>query len=100
MATKKQANKPQTNRLAYIIVYLFTIISGIVVFVVASPDDKKLRRHAVQAIALGVISIALGFIPFVGGLLSFLTWIYGMYVGFNAYKGTEIVIPVVSDYVK
>jgi uncharacterized membrane protein len=100
MATKKTSEKPKANKLAYIVTYLFLPFSGVVVFVVASPDDKKLRKHALQAIALGVVSIVLGVVPFVGGLLGFVIWLYGMYVGYEAYQGIEIEIPVLSDYIK
>jgi len=97
---KKGVENEKTNKLAYIVTYLFSFLSGAVVYVVARESEKRLKKHAVQAIALGIISFALGFIPFMGSLIGFLVWLYGMYVGLEAYAGRDVKIPVVSDYVK
>lgn len=71
-------------------------------------EDKKARpfvKHAaVNGLALGaalmVVSLVLGFIPFVGCFTPLL-WIYPLILGYQAYSTAAWAqIPVVSDFVK
>jgi uncharacterized membrane protein len=63
-----------------------------------------LEFHAIQAIFLGVVMIAVSiigsFIFVLAGLLNFLIWVYGIYIGYQAYKGEDVEIPVIADYAK
>ncbi len=92
----------EKGRIVYILTYLLTWITGIIVFVTEGQKDKRVKFHALQAIFLGVIAIILNavlfFIPFVGPLLGFLIWVYGMYIGYKAYNGEDIKAPVLGDY--
>ncbi len=105
MATKKVNTQKSDDNLAYLLAYLFEWLTGVIIYATASPSDKRLRMHALQAIALGIISIVASFIldfiflP-IAGLVVFLIWLYGMYIGYEAYKGIDIKIPVISDYIK
>ncbi|MGC8586861.1 MAG: DUF4870 domain-containing protein [Candidatus Micrarchaeia archaeon] len=86
----------------YIITYFFAWLSGLIVFFTAG-QNKRLKMHGAQAIILGgVIGVILvmAFIPFIGILIAFLIWIYGMYIGYMAYKGTDVMVPEIGDYAK
>jgi len=83
----------------YILTYFFTWLSGLIVFFTAG-QNNRLKMHGAQAIILGVIAFILAFIPFVGSFIAFLIWLYGMYIGYMAYKGTDVMVPAIGDYAK
>lgn len=94
--------KKGEKNIEYIFVYLFMWLSGIIVFFTIGQKDKRLKFHSLQAIFLGVIAVVLDFIlvfvPFLGSLVAFLIFIYGMYIAVKAYYGEDIEIPVITDY--
>ncbi len=87
------------SMLKYIAVYFFTWLSGIIALLIAK-DDKTLKFHGAQALILGIVIIIVSYIPFVGGIIAILAWIYGIYIGYNAGQGKDIEIPVVADIAK
>ncbi|MGC8651748.1 MAG: hypothetical protein ACP5UH_00645 [Candidatus Micrarchaeia archaeon] len=98
MASNIQNNSSRDNGI-YIVNYLFLWLSGLVVFFIAG-SSRRLKTHAAQAIILGVIAFILGFIPVAGPVIVFLIWAYGMYIGYMAYKGTDVMVPGIGDYAK
>lgn len=54
----------------------------------------------IVSIVFTVISFGLFFIGTLGTLLNLFIWLYGLYVGFEAYNGNDITIPVITDYAK
>lgn len=102
----KMAGKKDDVRVLYILAYLLEWLSGIIIFFAFGKDDKKIRKHSLQAILLGIISIiTVSFFSIIGlqlfgSAIALLIWLYGMYVGFEAYQGKEISIPFISEYVK
>lgn len=87
----------------FLIVYLLTWLSGALIFLIGGNKSKRIRFHAVQAVLLGIsitiIGIVLGlFTPLLSNIVLFLMWLYGMYVGYRAYEGEDIAIPVIGDY--
>ena len=100
------ANKNDDIRVLYILAYLLEWFSGIIIFFAFGKRNKSLRKHSLQAILLGVISIIVASffsiieIPLFGSAIALLIWLYGMYIGFEAYMGKEISIPLLSEYVK
>ncbi|MCD4844075.1 MAG: DUF4870 domain-containing protein [Methanosarcinales archaeon] len=92
--------------------YVFTIITGIIIYLMEKdkPDKRRfVMFHAVQAIMLGVAMIALSIIvtiiamiPIIGWLIAFLfpfaalaVWIFMIY---KAYSGEEYHLPIIGDY--
>lgn len=75
--------------------YIFPLIALIVLLM----EDKKarpfLKYHAIQALILGVVAAILS-----GVCIGLLIWIYGIYIGFQAYQGQWTEIPVVTDFAK
>ncbi len=87
--------------------YVLGFITGIL-FLVLEKENKFVRFHAMQSlvtfIALFVISTIVGFIPFIGwvlsfliGLLSLILWLLLMY---KAFTGERYKLPVVGDFVE
>ena len=109
MAAGSKAEE-ESGGIIYVLTYLLSLVSGIIVYFVVIPSydkarqDKKLKRHAIQAMVLGVISIVVGavlfFIPFFSSLIPILIWVYGLYVGYRASINDELDIPYVTDYAK
>jgi uncharacterized membrane protein len=83
---------------SYIIIYLLEWLTGIVFFLISGKDKRK-KLHSIQAIVLGVVALIISFIPFVG-LISLLIWLYGLYVGYMASTGVDVVIPGITDFAK
>ena len=93
-----------TGNIIYLFTYLLTWITGIIVYVTEGQRSERVKFHALQAIFLGVIAIIVYVIfspiPYLGSVLAFLLWLYGMYIGYQAYRGTDVSIPVIGDYAR
>lgn len=85
--------------------YVLGFITGII-FLVLEKDNKFVRFHAMQSIAvflaLFVISMVIGIIPILGwllssllGLVSLILWILLM---FKAYQGELYKLPIAGDF--
>ncbi|MDE1866044.1 MAG: hypothetical protein KGH94_05415 [Candidatus Micrarchaeota archaeon] len=89
------------GQLIYLITYLLTWLTGIIVFVTEGQKNKRAKFHAIQAILLGVVIFILAWIPFVGWLIGVLLWLYGLYIGYQAgYQGKDIEFPVIGGFAK
>lgn len=80
--------------------YLLGFVSGIIIYLIEKDKPDKSRFvmfHAVQAIFLGVIWFIIAFVPLIGQLVIFITWVVMMY---KAYTGEEYHLPVIGDYAK
>ena len=78
--------------------YLLGFVSGIIIYLIEKDKPDKSRFvmfHAVQAIILGVVWFIISFVPVIGQLVIFITWIVMMY---KAYTGEEYHLPVIGDY--
>jgi uncharacterized membrane protein len=100
---KKTSSGLQEN-LAGLLCYVLGWITGIV-FLIIEKENKFVRFHAVQSIvvfgAYTILSIILGFIPFVGwiinsllGIAAFILWIVLMY---RAYQGKMFKLPIAGN---
>ncbi|MGC8478309.1 MAG: hypothetical protein ACP5NE_00040 [Candidatus Micrarchaeia archaeon] len=96
MVNKKSSGN--RNLVLYLAIYFFTWLGGLIAVLLAK-DDKSMKFHGLQALVLGIIIVIIGFVPFVK-IISFLLWIYGLYIGYEAGKGNDIEIPVIGDLVK
>lgn len=81
--------------------YAFVWVSGII-FLLIEKENKFVRFHAVQSIITFAILSIIGFLPFIGGLLtiivapiSFILWVFLMY---KAYSGEMFKIPVIGEF--
>lgn len=62
-------------------------------------EDKKnrpfIKAHNAQALILGIIAVVTS--SFCIGIL---VWFYMVYLGFQAYQGKTVEVPVITDFVK
>ena len=82
---------------SYIAIYFLTFITGIIFYLIIK-DDKK--QHSIQAIVLVAVMIIIGPIPFVGGIINILIWLYGLYIGYKASVNEDVAIPYITDFAK
>src|SRR5271163_1588395 len=99
MASGKQdkGSKQRAADFTYIIIYILGLFTGILFFII-SANDKTKKLHSIQAILLGVVSFVVAFILGIflgglGGLVAFLVWLYGLYIGYMASTGVDVDIP-------
>lgn len=97
MARAKKAESPKAQNFEYLIAYVLGFVSGILMYLYRK-DDKNMRFHAVQASIIGIIMAVLFFLTIIGVTLSFLLWLYSLYIGFNASEGRKIVVPIIGEY--
>jgi uncharacterized membrane protein len=87
------------------------VLSPVVPIIILLMQDKKdrpfIKLHNMQALVAGlaavVILAVIAVIPLVNCFLpviGLLLWIVLIYWGLQAYNGKEVVIPVISDFVK
>ena len=87
-----------------LLTYVFGFVTGIV-FIIIEKENKFVRFHAMQSIlvsaSLFVAHIILGFIPYIGWILSILLSLLGLILWillmFKAYQGELFKLPVVGD---
>ncbi|MFC1988501.1 DUF4870 domain-containing protein [Chloroflexota bacterium] len=93
-----------SENVAGLLCYVLGWISGIIFFLI-EPENKFVRFHAIQSIAvfavLNVAGFIIGLIPVIGGFLTwiisalgFILWIVLM---FKAYQGTKYKLPWAGD---
>jgi uncharacterized membrane protein len=77
------------------------VFSPLIPVIIMLMDDKKdrpfLKQHYYQALVAGIAYIILTTVTV--GCLSIL-WFVMLYWGYKAYTGEEVVIPLISDFVK
>lgn len=92
------------DKLWALLAYVFSPLVPVIILLM---EDKKnrpfLKVHTMQALVLGVINLVLAVVL---GWLIFTVcinvglWVYSIYLGYSAYQGQEVSIPVVTDLVK
>jgi uncharacterized membrane protein len=93
----KTESKGNDNIMAAV-AYLLGFVSGIIIYLIEKDKPDRSRYvmfHAVQAIILGVVWFIIAFIPIIGQLVIFISWVVMMY---KAYSGEEYHLPVIGDY--
>jgi len=84
--------------------YVLMFITGVIIYVMFSPEADRVKFHSVQASVLGALAVVLYVafsiirVPDFGTLVLFLIWAYGMYIGFEAYCGHDVQIPRVTKF--
>jgi uncharacterized membrane protein len=98
--TEQPTNKTSTGlqeNVAGLLCYLGGWITGIIFFLIEK-ENKFVRFHAIQSIAVSVVIMILSFIPLVNiiaGLLGLILWIVLM---MKAYQGKLFKLPVIGDF--
>ncbi len=90
-----------------VLCYALGWITGLV-FLLLEQKNEFVRFHAMQSLAtflgLFIVSLVLGFIPFLGILINLLIWplsvVLWIVLMVKAYKGERYKLPVVGDFVE
>jgi len=85
--------------------YILTWVTGIV-FVIIEKENKVVRFHAFQSIAvfasINIVQIILGFIPILGWIIDIILWVLEVILWIvlmlNAYQGKMIKIPIAGNF--
>lgn len=90
------------DKLWALLAYVLTPLVPVIILLL---EDKKqrpfLRAHNGQALAWGIINLAVGAVTsFLCGIPALLLWLIGCYWGWQAYQGQMVTIPVITDFVK
>ncbi len=118
---KKREEGGENTKMYSLVAYVLGWLTGVVMFLLAK-DDKTIKFHAVQSILLnvvvivayvillvltGVIGVVLATVGVPGFccmpitiLVPVVGWLYGLYVGYNAYSGKDMKmkIPVIGNF--
>lgn len=105
METKSKTALGIDENIEGLLCYVLGFITGIL-FLVLEKDNKFVRFHAMQSIvtflALFVISMAIGFIPILGwmvsGLIGLVALILWLLLMFKAYQGEMYKLPIAGDF--
>jgi uncharacterized membrane protein len=85
------------------------IFAPVVPIIVLLLEEKKgrpfIRYNAIQGLVAGVVGwIVAGILGSLTACFGFLIypliWIYFIYLGIQAYNGTSVVVPVLTDFIK
>lgn len=100
------------NNMWFIIAYLVPILTGVIAYVAYADKDRRIKFQAAQAILYGIgvvivyylilvlFSLAFFRLPdalFIPNFALFLMWLYGLYVGYRAFSGAAVSIPVAGE---
>ena len=85
--------------------YILTWVTGIV-FVIIEKENKFVRFHAFQSIAvfapINIVMIILSFIPIIGWIINIILWVLELILWIvlmmNAYQGKMIKIPIAGNF--
>lgn len=84
------------DKLWALLAYIFSPLVPIILMLM---EDKKnrpfIKAHNAQALILGIITVLTS--SFCIGIL---VWFYAIYLGFQAYQGKTVEVPVITNFVK
>lgn len=117
------ADRPAEDRVLAAVAYILTLLTGIVVYVLAKPEDTYARWHALQAIGFGIAALVIGVLlgvvsalfafgtvvtgglpgVFLGGALLGLLWnlvvlVLIVVLAIKAYQGEKFRLPVIAEF--
>jgi uncharacterized membrane protein len=84
------------DKLWALLAYIFSPLVPIILMLM---EDKKnrpfIKAHNAQALILGIITVITS-----GFCIGILVWFYAIYLGFQAYQGKTVEVPVITNFVK
>ena len=105
IGTEKSSTGLDVN-LAGALAYLALAVSGIVLLIIEK-DSRFVRFHAMQSIAVGVVSIVLTLIlvsSIIGLVLVPVLWLFflllWLFLMYKAYQGERYKLPFIGDFVE
>jgi uncharacterized protein len=75
------------------------VFSPLIPVIILLMEDKKnrpfLKAHNAQALILGIITVLTS-----GFCVGILVWFYQLYLGYQAYQGKTVEVPVITGFCK
>ncbi len=103
MTEKMDMEITQDDKLWAALAYVFSPFVPVILYLWEDKKDRPyIKKHYVQALAYGVVLFAITFITsfiLIGACIGIFGWLYQLYLGYKAYQGEEVVIPIISDFV-
>jgi uncharacterized membrane protein len=94
-----EPGKPEVtdnDRMWALLGYIVPIIALIALLLEEQKARPFIRYHAVQALMIGAITLVLS-LTACGWIIP---WVYGIYLGIQAYQGKWVEIPALTDFAK
>lgn len=91
------------DRLLVALAYIFTPIVPVILMLMEDKKDNPfIKSHNAQALVIGVVQVVLWVLSFtcITAIVALVLLVAQFYWAYKAYQGEEVVIPVVTDFVK
>lgn len=80
--------------------YIIWVVALVALLIDPYKDESFVKVHAIQALGLWVIVVVVGWIPFVGWLISLVVLVFAIIGAINAFQGRYYEIPVLGGLLK
>ena len=89
------------DKLLAALAYIFTPLSPVIIMFLEDKKDRPfIKAHNGQALVLGIIFFVINIVLSWTCVIPLATLAIAIYLGYRAYQGEEITIPVITDFVK
>ena len=100
MAGDRPGPVNDTSKLLAAFGYLIGIIAIVMLFIEPYKDEKFVKFHAVQAVALFIISIVAWMIPVVGWIVGVVVLVFQIIALIKTFQGEYYEVPLIYNIVK
>lgn len=89
------------DKLLAALAYIFTPLAPIIIMFLEDKKDRPfIKAHNMQALVLGVLLFVINIALSWTCVVPIATLVLAIYLGYRAYQGEEITLPVITDFVK
>ncbi len=96
----RPAPASDTSKLLVAIGYIFWIVALVAILLDPYKEEKFVKFHAVQALALGVLSVIAWMIPIIGWIFGIAIFVFQIIGAIKAFGGKYYEVPVVYGLIK
>ena len=89
-----------TSKILVAIGYIFWIVALVAILIDPYKEEKFVKFHAIQALALGVLSVISWMIPVIGWLVGIVIFVFQIIGAIKAFGGNYYEVPVVYGLIK
>jgi uncharacterized membrane protein len=89
-----------TSKILAAIGYIFWIVAIVAILIDPYKEEQFIKFHAVQALALGVLSMISWMIPIIGWIVGIVIFVFQIIGAIKAFGGNYYQMPVVYGLVK
>jgi uncharacterized membrane protein len=89
-----------TSKILAAVGYIFWIVAIVAILIDPYKEEQFIKFHAVQALALGVLSIISWMIPIIGWVVGIVIFVFQIIGAVKAFGGNYYEMPVVYGLIK